>query len=575
MKPTLLLLALMLLTALFSAGAFAEEAVYPTTIGSLDAMVTINGHGSVEGLKEGEEARLETITFQDTEFQTVDSIHEELHINGKTIYPKYILDEYGNKYLQFHITENGQFDYQITAEIKRNALEYSITDFTIPAPDESVKLYTQPSEKVESNSTEILTLANNKIFGNTFVPVLNQTIDWVNGYVEYASGDDFRKYYLEQYSAVETLLNKKGVCDEFAELGTALLRAKNIPTRLAIGITFDGLEWGNHAWLEVYNQNLKKWIPSDPTFREAGFVDAMHLKMGAFDDVTNSKAKCYYPSSAKCTIENHADLPQVTIINKEYMQDVTLDSNITTLKANIWNDVPLTITNLTNGVLSVPIKMRDIQGVLVQEKKKSVILSPGQKETVIFKVLPRISLEENQIAKGTMVFNSLSQPYEKEITVERNDNTDSGAVVVEDITPIAHEGTLKIQITATNYYAEDKNIQVKIKGGNYTSNTSEIIPSLSTKTASEEIQNYSSTPYDINILTPDARLLSQIIPVKTQSATIQHPQQTIIEQRLPAADQNQSMSESIISNPIGVIIGLLAGIVVMLFGLFLVNKRYV
>ncbi|MDD1475246.1 transglutaminase-like domain-containing protein, partial [Dolichospermum sp. ST_sed4] len=103
-------------------------------------------------------------------------------------------------------------------------------------------------------------------------------------------GNEFNKYYLQQKSAIDTLLDKKGVCDEFANMAAAMLRAKKIPTRIVMGITYDGQIWGNHAWIEVYHQP-KGWIPSDPTFREAGFVDATHIKIASFDDVTKSNAK--------------------------------------------------------------------------------------------------------------------------------------------------------------------------------------------------------------------------------------------------------------------------------------------
>lgn len=569
-----LLLLMLTAAAMLATAANAQEAIYPTTIGSLNSRVTILGHGTISGLNSGEEARLETITFQSSEFQTVDILKEELHINGETIYPQYIMDEFGNKYMLFHITQNGNFDYEVSADVNSKAMVYSISDYALTKPPESVKAYTQPSEKVESNSTEMLTLENNKIFGNQFVSSLNQTINWVNDYVEYASGDDFRKYYLEQYSAIETLLNKKGVCDEFSELATGMLRAKDIPTRLAIGLTYDGLEWGNHAWIETYDQKLDKWIPSDPTFREAGFVDAMHIKLGSFDDITNSNAKCFYPSTAKCTIEGQGDLPDVNILGKEYMANVQMDSNASTLKANAWNEVPITITNTTSSVLSVPIRLQDIKGVLVQGKKKSVILAPGQRQTVVFDVLPMINLGTNEIAKGKLVFNSLSSPYEREITVTPNSQPAEGEVSIDDVTPIAHEGTLKIQISATNYYPADKQIDITIKDGNYNSTGSETVPSYSTKAITKEVQNYDTAPYDINISTPTKIFYTEIIPVRSKLAIVNPPKQTIIEQRLPLQTP-QSAQQTEMGSPIAILMGLLAGIAVMLLGLFLVNKRYV
>ena len=114
------------------------------------------------------------------------------------------------------------------------------------------------------------------------------------------------------------LKERKGVCDEFSNLGAAILRARGIPTRMVIGVTFDGINWGNHAWIEVLQPDLG-WIPSDPTFREAGYVDGTHIKMGSFNDVTLGVAKAILPSNAQVVFDDPT-LPEVNIIENTVIE---------------------------------------------------------------------------------------------------------------------------------------------------------------------------------------------------------------------------------------------------------------
>lgn len=63
----------------------------------------------------------------------------------------------------------------------------------------------------------------------------------------------------------ETLTTKKGICFDYTALLAALLRAQNIPTRLAIGTIPKPADY-LHAWNQVYLDG--KWIWLDPTYGE-------------------------------------------------------------------------------------------------------------------------------------------------------------------------------------------------------------------------------------------------------------------------------------------------------------------
>lgn len=576
MKKYFILIIFLLLLS-FNLAQEETESIYPTTVSELSARVTIYGKGMVNGLKEGEEANFQIITFNDTPLQSVKIIKDELNIEGTPFYPRIVLDKFNNKYNMYTITKNGEFNYEIIADVNIKANIPELIDFEILEPSEMLKQYTQPSEKIESNSIEIINLVKNKLVTNNFVNTLHETVFWVNDYVEYAKGDEFNKYYLQQKTAVETLLTRKGVCDEFANLAAAMLRAKNIPTKMAIGITYDGQSWGNHAWLEVYNNKQNAWIPSDPTFREAGFVDATHIKMGSFSDISLSIAKATYPKTANITFDTQSKLPKVEIRQINYFNLITLNPKETELKTDTWNEVKVEMTNNSDRVITAPISiLENYSEMIFQKKKQTETLKPKEKKEIIFYIYPKIILEENQYAKGTITFNSLSAPKKQPITIVKNPNTKIvGELIINDITPITHGEKLLIQIKATNYFNTTKTIDYNITSNSLEIKQTEEIPAFSSKIIETEIKDYENQSYLINIKTPTSTY-TQTITTTQQTLIIQKPieKQTVVEQKIDTSDVN-TQGNFFIKNPLILMVGILIIVGLLLLGIFWTNKRYV
>lgn len=69
--------------------------------------------------------------------------------------------------------------------------------------------------------------------------------------------------------AISAFESKKGVCFDYASLYFVLAKSVNLPTRIVVGKGFDGKDWINHAWNEVYIKELDKWINVDTTFGES------------------------------------------------------------------------------------------------------------------------------------------------------------------------------------------------------------------------------------------------------------------------------------------------------------------
>ncbi|MFA6064814.1 MAG: transglutaminase-like domain-containing protein [archaeon] len=580
-----------LLLALTLGTVLAEEAMYPTVVGQLSTNVLLSGHGTISGLKTGEEVKFQTLTFQESEYQKLSNVREELYINDKIVTPKYILDEFSNKYVSFIIKENGDFTYVLSADINTTALATKIQDYSLTnTTSDEIKQFLNSTEKVESDSTEIKTLEKNKLLTNSFLDSLNTTILWVNDYVEYAQGSDFQYYYLQQKSAIDTLLNKKGVCDEFANLAAAILRAKGIPTRMAIGITYDGSEWGNHAWIEEYHSSAG-WIPSDPTFREAGFVDATHIRMGSFADVTQSLAKAYYPSTANVTFDTQSTLPQIKVLSKNYFDTVDISTTATEIKTNEWNEIIIKITNKTNSAILVPVKVGGVNSnnfgivaclsgkeecLIVGQTKQSILLQPKETKNIKFKFFPNINLASNQKIETEITFYTLSAPYKKKITILAGKGEDNSGVEVKDVSPIATDGKMNLQITLINYSTQNQNADINIMHNQIVDLSTESLPPLSIKTVDREFDSNSNDAFNMTITT-NAQTYQQTFTQTEQTIIIipkEPVKETVVKQIIQTTSQ-KNMMDTIAENPIILLVALVSGVAVLLFGLFLVNKHYV
>ncbi|MDD3083606.1 MAG: transglutaminase domain-containing protein [Candidatus ainarchaeum sp.] len=571
-KIIIILFIFLIITIVFA------ESFYPTTINELDANIKIYGFGEVSNLEEGQEVTFQTITFKETEFQKVRILKEALYINNKTIYPEYVFDEFDNKHIKFRITENGEFNYEIIAQVQTTALLHKIEDINIGNYPENIKNFTQRSELIESTSTEILTIASNKLINNNFTEILNQTIFWVNDYVEYAQGEEFYQYYLLQKSAIDTLLSKKGVCDEFANLAASLLRAKNIPTRLVIGVTFDGLEWGNHAWLEAYHENYG-WIPSDPTFREAGFVDGTHIKMGSFTDITLSQAKAIFPSNASITFQTQT-LPEVQINSKKFFSHIDLKWNEKKLKANQWNEIEIEVTNKTNGLLTIPVKIltnydsiefykKYNSNIFFYDKTKSISLKGGEKGKMVFKVYPKIDLKNNEIASGQLTFNSLTEPHTINFEITPSEEKHNGEVIVKDITPISTVDKMRFEVNISNNTNKEEEIKITIND----SNSDYKIGAFQNVWIRKEIESDNNT-YLIKIITPTEQYSQKIYQAIQKIIQIEDTKtkETTITQEIET--EKQSLFEQI--NIIEIMIfAMLPIIAIILLILFATRKKYV
>jgi len=139
-------------------------------------------------------------------------------VDGENLQPTEILDDHGGRL------------HAVWAEGSQLALDYfAVAEGVADAPsvDEIDQIvYLRPSRYCESDS--LGPTAASEFAGMQGEELLHTVIRWVNEKLIYVTGSS-----LPTDGAVRTLLGRQGVCRDFAHLSIALLRALNVPARLA------------------------------------------------------------------------------------------------------------------------------------------------------------------------------------------------------------------------------------------------------------------------------------------------------------------------------------------------------
>lgn len=89
-------------------------------------------------------------------------------------------------------------------------------------------------------------------------------------YDEEKSSDILNNDFSNLSGAISAFQTKKGICFDYASLYSVLAEVIKLPTRIVVGKGFDGSDWINHAWNEVYIDETSEWIQVDTTFGETG-----------------------------------------------------------------------------------------------------------------------------------------------------------------------------------------------------------------------------------------------------------------------------------------------------------------
>ncbi|MEE9323577.1 MAG: transglutaminase-like domain-containing protein [Candidatus Aenigmarchaeota archaeon] len=295
------------------------------------------------------------------------------------------------------------FSYSVSGIVKSRANHLTSLPSSYVIPDD-VEIYLQPTENIQSSDPEFRNLAEEITEGSKddFEKVAKLAM-WVYDYLSYDLS-----YSDKNIDALTVLSGKKGVCAEYTTLFIALARSIGIPSKFVSGFSYGERGWERHAYAEAY---LGKWVPVDPLWLEIGYLDATHLKFG---------------NHADNYVKNNMEIYGYNLKDKEWTDDITL-STISYSQVEREEEYELTISseNFRKGdegivVLTiVPDEFMVGRLVLepcagehypvdVEEKEKSVLLRPGEKEQVYWKIKINTNLPKNFIFTCPLMLNSRS-----------------------------------------------------------------------------------------------------------------------------------------------------------------------
>lgn len=216
--------------------------------------------------------------------------------------------------------------------------------------------------------------------------------NWVSSSLTYD-----RAYWEVTAPAQEVFCHRRGVCDEFTNLFIAMARSVGIPTRYAEGLVYSGEEWNYHAWAEVYSDG--QWLPVDPTYNEAGFLDSTHIalaKVMSDEDVYNRikwagvASKASFGEDEKfIEMETESlDLLEISLTVPEKV----VGSMIFEVDAKLTNTLDSYV--VATCAINMPLEI-----VLVDEKEKSLILGPKGEGRLSWEVASPGNLDKRWLHK--------------------------------------------------------------------------------------------------------------------------------------------------------------------------------
>lgn len=170
-------------------------------------------------------------------------------VDGAPVAVREVADDHGTRLHHLHRVGPGRLDVAYTA---------TVTGAAEPEPVAEVDLirYVRPSRYCEVD--QLGAVARAEFAGLREHELLNAVSSWVGSQVAYIAGSS-----RPTDGAVTTLLARQGVCRDFAHLAIALLRACDVPARLAAVYAPGLAPMDFHAVAEAYIDG--EWLVADAT----------------------------------------------------------------------------------------------------------------------------------------------------------------------------------------------------------------------------------------------------------------------------------------------------------------------
>ncbi|NMB33450.1 MAG: transglutaminase domain-containing protein [Clostridium sp.] len=165
---------------------------------------------------------------------------------------------------------DGTGEYQVSVLVHKDGRVYSFGPTVFIENTTEVNRFLVPTLHVESNSEEVMTLAEEITKDSkTDIEKAKKIYDWVATNITY----DYGKYIMQlnnnydnDYGALKTLGTLTGVCYDYSTLLAALGRAAGLQVKVVKGYYRSPLRSELHAWNEIYISEQDRWINVDSTF---------------------------------------------------------------------------------------------------------------------------------------------------------------------------------------------------------------------------------------------------------------------------------------------------------------------
>lgn len=231
---------------------------------------------------------------------------------------------------------------------------------------ESVTTFLEPSEKVQSDESVFIDLADDITEGlTTQLEAMAAINGWVIDNISYGTNP-------AGIDALSTINLMYGNCSNYAHIALALTRAAGIPARFAAGFSLSKSytlpagtgsiyqNWGEgtHAWIEVYYPSLG-WIPYDPQ-RDNHHVDTHRILLCRGVDSTGLTSDLFFDYGDSVP----SDFPDPTIyysldvnwiedsIDLSYIKATDeIDSLSTSTAVPVIQDYTITASSESGGII--------------------------------------------------------------------------------------------------------------------------------------------------------------------------------------------------------------------------------
>ena len=186
---------------------------------------------------------------------------EELKIDPPMDIEEYKAYDVNCRFIRLKVYDpiNFTISYKAIVEMNYTILDNHNSSNLVPVVefDSYIASFLYPSRYCQSDKLMNFSFKNFGHINTVYEKVLSIT-DWIYSNIEYVLGSTNT-----QTSAMDTLIERVGVCRDFAHLGIALCRALSIPARYFTGYAYQLSPQDFHACFEAYIDG--NWIIFDAT----------------------------------------------------------------------------------------------------------------------------------------------------------------------------------------------------------------------------------------------------------------------------------------------------------------------